>query len=107
MKHIRLYLFATLFTLALGVSQAMAHTALCNCFDNGDDTVTCEGGFSDGSSAAGVAVTVVDAGGAELMKGAMDANSQYTFKKPDGKYTVKFTAGEGHEVAVQSDKIVQ
>ena len=107
MKHIRLFLLAAMLTLALGVSQALAHTALCNCFDNGDGTVTCEGGFSDGSSAAGVAVSIVDAGGAELMKGAMDANSQYTFKKPDGQFTVKFTAGEGHEVAVPSDKIVQ
>ncbi|NDY55657.1 hypothetical protein G3N56_02735 [Desulfovibrio sulfodismutans] len=107
MKHIRIYLIAAMFTLALGVSQAMAHTALCNCFDNGDGTITCEGGFSDGSSAAGVSVFVLDAGGAEVLKGTMDPNSQYTFKKPDGKYTVKFSAGEGHEVMVPSDKIVQ
>ncbi|MBK1637032.1 hypothetical protein CKO19_14985, partial [Rhodovulum adriaticum] len=31
---------------------AQAHTPLCACYDNGDGTVLCEGGFSDGSSAA-------------------------------------------------------
>jgi type 1 fimbria pilin len=107
MKHLRILFAAAILTVAFGASQALAHTALCNCFDNGDATVTCEGGFSDGSSASGVAVVVLDAGGAEVMKGTMDANSQYTFKKPDGKYVVKFTAGEGHEVMVPSDKIVQ
>jgi type 1 fimbria pilin len=107
MKHLRILFVAALLTLALAATQAMAHTALCNCFDNGDGTITCEGGFSDGSSASGVAVSVLDAGGAETLKGTMDANSQYTFKKPDGKYTVKFSAGEGHEVLVPSDKIVQ
>ncbi len=107
MKQVKILVVASILTLVLSAGQAMAHTALCNCFDNGDGTVTCEGGFSDGSSAAGVSVTILDAGGAELMKGTMDANSQYTFKKPEGKYTVKFVAGEGHEVAVPSDKIVQ
>jgi type 1 fimbria pilin len=107
MKHVKVLAIVAALTFVLAAAQAMAHTALCNCFDNGDGSVTCEGGFSDGSSAAGVAVMVLDAGGAELLKGTMDANSQYTFKKPDGKYTVKFFAGEGHEVLVPSDKIVQ
>jgi hypothetical protein len=39
---------------SLIVAQVWAHTPLCSCYDNGDGTVTCEGGFSDGSSAAGV-----------------------------------------------------
>ena len=30
---------------------ALAHTPLCSCYDNGDGSVECEGGFSDGSSA--------------------------------------------------------
>ncbi len=107
MKHVKVLATVAVLTLILAAGQAMAHTPLCNCFDNGDGTVTCEGGFSDGSSAAGVSMTILDAGGAEKMKGTMDANSQYTFKKPDGKYTVRFFAGEGHEVLVPSDKIVQ
>jgi hypothetical protein len=39
-------------------AQALAHTPLCSCYDNGDGTVTCEGGFSDGSSASGVQMRV-------------------------------------------------
>lgn len=26
------------------VTYAFAHTPICNCFDNGDGTITCEGG---------------------------------------------------------------
>ena len=50
----RRMLFGTLLLIsALAARFALAHSAVCSCFDNGDDTITCEGGFSDGSSAAG------------------------------------------------------
>ena len=39
--------------LALAAA-AYAHNAICDCFDNGDETITCEGGFSDGAKAVGV-----------------------------------------------------
>lgn len=86
-------------------SLAMAHTPLCNCMDEGDGTVLCEGGFSDGSSASGVQMSVVDAGGKVLASGKMDKNSEFTFKKPAGVYTVKFDAGEGHRIDIPSAKI--
>ena len=47
-----------LFTLAVLASSAFAHSAIMNCFDNADGTVTCEGGFSDGSSSSGVAFVI-------------------------------------------------
>ena len=50
---------AVLLSLGFGAG-AQAHTPLFDCFDNGDDTLTCEGGFSDGSSAAGVSIRVLD-----------------------------------------------
>ena len=93
--------------LALMAGTAMAHTPLCNCFDNGDDTVTCEGGFSDGSSAAGVEMSVLDSSGKPILSGKMNEDSEYTFDKPSGKYSVRFFAGEGHEVMVSSDNIVE
>lgn len=86
---------------------AMAHTPLCTCYQNGDGTVTCEGGFSDGSSAAGVAMRVKDAAGKELLSGAMNDGSEFTFKKPAGDYQVEFDAGEGHKVVVQGKSIVE
>jgi hypothetical protein len=96
--------------LALGLlaaGPASAHTPLCSCFDNGDGSITCEGGFSDGSSSAGVQMRVQDAGGKVLVKGKMDADSEFTFDKPAGPYTVIFDAGEGHVVEVDGKDIVE
>lgn len=86
---------------------ASAHSALCSCFDNGDGTVTCEGGFSDGSSAAGVRVFVRDAADATVARGKMDANGEFTFDKPQGDYTVIFDAGPGHQVEINGNAIVE
>lgn len=84
---------------------ALAHTPLCSCYDNGDGTVECEGGFSDGSSAAGVKMNVMDASGKVVIQGKMDKNSAFSFKKPAGNYSVLFDAGEGHRITISSQKI--
>jgi hypothetical protein len=47
--------------------SAMAHTPLCSCYDNGDGTITCEGGFSDGSSASGLRIRIENKGGGVLL----------------------------------------
>ena len=91
----------------LAPMPASAHSALCSCFDNGDGTVTCEGGFSDGSSAAGVRVFVRDAADETVARGKMDANGEFSFDKPRGDYTVIFDAGPGHQVEIESDSIVE
>lgn len=96
------------FVLALllcGAVQALAHTPLCSCWDNGDGTITCEGGFSDGSSAAGVAMRVLDASGKEIESGKMSQTSEFTFKKPAGDYKVSFEAGEGHQIEIPGSEI--
>ncbi|WP_020587098.1 hypothetical protein [Desulfobacter curvatus] len=84
-----------------------AHTPLCSCYDNGDGTVTCEGGFSDGSSAAGVQMRVEDGAGKVLIQGKMDDDSEFTFDKPAGDYKVQFYAGEGHEITVDGKEITE
>ncbi|WP_321491708.1 hypothetical protein [uncultured Desulfobacter sp.] len=86
---------------------AQAHTPLCSCYDNGDGSVTCEGGFSDGSSAAGVEIRVEDGAGKVLISGKMDDDSEFTFKKPAGDYKVQFDAGEGHKITVEGKEITQ
>lgn len=96
----------TLAVLALAAT-AFAHTPLCDCFDNGDGTVSCEGGFSDGSSASGVKMYVKDGSGKVLQEGAMNADSEFNFKKPEGSYTVLFDAGEGHKVEINGADIVE
>lgn len=96
--------------LAMGLifaGQALAHTPLCSCYDNGDGSVTCEGGFSDGGSASGVEMRVEDPAGVVLLKGKMDADSEFTFKKPSGDYKVMFDAGEGHRIEIQGKDIVE
>jgi hypothetical protein len=87
--------------------QASAHTPLCSCYDNGDGTVTCEGGFSDGSSASGVRMRVEDGKGGVLIQGKMDQDSEFTFDKPAGAYKVVFDGGEGHAVEVDGKEIVE
>lgn len=89
----------------LTTGTAFAHTPLCSCYANGDGTGTCEGGFSDGSSAAGVSMTVKDADGKVIESGKMDKFGEFSFKVPTGDYSVTFDAGPGHVVEVDGEDI--
>lgn len=93
--------------MALGSLSAFAHTPLCACYDMGDGTVLCEGGFSDGSSASGVGIRVVDSDGNPLLEGEMSEDSEFEFDKPDGDYTVVFDAGPGHAIEIDGKDIVE
>lgn len=95
------------FIAALSVCNVFAHTPLCSCYDNGDGTILCEGGFSDGSSASGVSVKVVDSNGNAVLEGSMSENSEFEFKKPKGAYKVIFDAGPGHIVEIDGKDIVE
>ena len=106
MRKTTIGLIVLVFGLFLA-GPALAHTPLCSCYDNGDGTVTCEGGFSDGSSASGVQVRVEDKSGKVLIKGKMDEDSEYTFDKPSVAYKVVFDAGEGHLVEVDGKEIAE
>ncbi|MDL2259554.1 hypothetical protein LJB99_01575 [Deltaproteobacteria bacterium OttesenSCG-928-K17] len=103
-KHLGLL---TLGAVLLIPSVALAHSPICDCMDNGDNTITCEGGFSDGSSAAGVRMVVLDGSGQELMAGKMSQDSEYTFDKPKGDYKVVFDAGDGHSIEIDGKNIVE
>ena len=84
---------------------AVAHSPICNCYDNGDDTITCEGGFSDGASAAGVSIRIVDDRDRVLLDGVMADDSTYTFDRPSEEFHVIFDAGQSHIVTIFSDDI--
>jgi hypothetical protein len=107
MKKALLSLAVTLGLAVFLASPLYAHTPLCSCSDEGDGTILCEGGFSDGSSAAGVKMTVVDASGKTLVEGKMNEDSEFQFKKPAGAFTVIFDAGPGHAVKVPSSEITE
>ena len=59
MKNL-LFILAVAALLGAQASPAAAHSALLNCFDNADGTFTCQGGYSDGSSATGIRIVVRD-----------------------------------------------
>jgi hypothetical protein len=107
MKRFFFYALGILAVMLFSFTAASAHTPLCSCYDNGDGTITCEGGFSDGSSAAGVDMTVQDKSGTVLQKGKMDEDSSFTFKKPGESYKVIFDAGPGHAVEVDGEDITE
>lgn len=92
--------------LAFAISSMFGHTALMSCFDNGDKTITCEGGFSDGSSAYGVKFRV-EQDGKVLVEDKFNEDSEVTFDKPEGDYTATFDGGEGHSVVVKSQDIAE
>jgi hypothetical protein len=67
--------------------------------------VTCEGGFSDGASASGVSIRVVDARDRVLIDGKMDDAGSFSFTKPDEEFHVVFDAGDSHIVTIFGDDI--
>lgn len=90
---------------ATGAMLVHAHNAICSCFDNGDDTITCEGGFSDGGKAVGVPLRVFDQSGKVLLEGKMSDASEYKFARPKVPFRVEFDAGEGHVVKIDGRDI--
>ena len=99
--------WASLPLLTLAATAVYAHNAICDCFDNGDETITCEGGFSDGGKAVGVPVHVFDQSGKVLIDGKMSDKSDFTFPKPKVDYRVQFDAGQGHVVTIDGRDIEQ
>lgn len=97
-------LAATLLCL-LCPPAALAHNPICNCYAEPDNQVLCEGGFSDGASAEGVEIRVLDDRERVLLEGKMDADSVFVFDRPDVFFHVVFDAGDSHEVVVYEDEI--
>ena len=87
------------------IANLYAHSALLNCFDNADGTFTCEGGFSDGSSAQGINIIIKDKNGNILQKATLDSYSEVVLTKPQGDFTVLFDGGPGHSVEIPGSSI--
>jgi len=93
--------------LAASCTSAWAHSALLNCYDNADGTFTCQGGYSDGSSATGIRIVVRDSSGTILQEARLDSNSEVVLQRPQGDFTVLFDGGSGHSVEVDGRSLVQ
>ncbi len=94
-----------LLLLTVTTRFAYAHSPICDCYDNGDDTITCEGGFSDGGTAAGIPLRILDGTGKILIDGAMTERSEFTFAKPQVNFSVEFDGGDGHVVKIDGRDI--
>ena len=86
---------------------AYGHSPICNCYNEGKDDIkiVCEGGFSDGGSAEGVAIRVLDDRERILINDVMNKDSTFTFIKPDADFHVVFDAGPSHQVVIYMDDI--
>ena len=91
--------------LGVGARQLFAHSAICNCYANEDRSITCEGGFSDGSSAKGLPIRVLDLRDRVLIDGKLDDKSTFSFPRPTQDFRVVLDAGGGHVVTVESEDI--
>ena len=99
--------------LVLGAALLFAHAPMLYCYDNGDGTFTCEGGFSDSSSAAGTEIRIEnpkekDAKKKVILKTKLDKKGEITIKYADIKvkdFLIIFDAGPGHVVKVKSSEI--
>jgi hypothetical protein len=99
-------MYKKILLLGLLVCSAQAHTAIMTCFDNADDSITCEGGFSNGSSGSGVNMYIKQ-NGQKIIDGVMNEDSEFSFKKPKGDYEVYFDAGQGHIVVINGKDIIE
>ncbi|MBI9080086.1 MAG: hypothetical protein JEY79_10155 [Pseudodesulfovibrio sp.] len=103
----KMMIVLTLAAMVAFAGQAFAHSPLMSCFDNGDGTITCEGGFSDGSSASGVKMHIQDGEGTSILETKMNEDSECSFAKPASAYVVIFDSGEGHTVELNGADIVE
>lgn len=106
MKKLIAMAVAAVMMTALIAGAAFAHTPLFACWDNGDGTLSCEAGFSDGSSASKMPVKVLDKDENVVYECKLDANGEATFDKPElNSYTVMFDGGPGHSIKIPSKDI--
>jgi len=85
-------------------SAAWAHHPIAECKQLAEQMIECEGGFSDGSKAAGVSLEVIGYDNKVLITDKLDKDSKLRFKRPDVDFYVLFDAGPGHIVEIdQSD----
>jgi len=99
--------------LVLGAAFLFAHSVIFNCYDNGDGTFLCQGGFSNGSSAEGVEIRIEnpkekDPKKKVILQTKLDKNGEAIIKYADIKikgFLIIFDAGDGHVVKLKSTQI--
>ncbi|GJM13184.1 MAG: hypothetical protein DHS20C12_15870 [Pseudohongiella sp.] len=90
---------------SLFLNVVYAHNAICSCYYEADEMVLCEGGFSDGSSAEGVDIRVLDDRERVLLTGKINEEQIFTFKLPSEFFHVVMDAGDNHQIVIYQDEI--
>lgn len=104
MKRIFIVLWVSVVALLAPCAAAWAHAPVFDCYIE-QDKVHCEAGFSDGSSAAGKNIQVLDARNRVLLESILDKAGVYVFKPPVTEYHVIFFGGGDHQVTLYSSSI--
>lgn len=104
-KRIVITALVAIMTVLLLAGTALAHTVFFQCWNNGDGTLSCEGGYTDGSTAAGATVNVTDDSGTLLFSGKLDNSGELRFNKPSGDFSVTLEGGPGHTVTISAKDI--
>jgi len=91
-------LLAGLIALLLVTGPAFGHTLFMNLTDNEDGTVSVEGMFSTGATAANLPLYLMDENEKQISKIKLDENGEAEFIIPDQPYTVFLDGGPGHTV---------
>ena len=81
-------------------AELQAHSPRFDCYVEADQQIFCEGGFSDGSSARGVAISILNYEEQMLWSGKLDTKSQIRFKRPEGRFYLRFEGGSGHTLEI-------
>ena len=92
------------FTLTVAAQQAHAHAPIFNCASAGSK-IRCEAGYSDGSSAAGRTIAVLDVNHKLLSEGKVGADGKFEFDRPTGDFHVAFDGGQYHQITLYSRDI--
>lgn len=85
---------------------SQAHTAIMECFDEGDGYITCSGGFSNGASAEGVEFRI-EQNGVVVMQTKMDEEGEISFEKPVSDFIMILDGGEGHVVDIDGRDVAE
>ena len=104
MKKTVLLFLAALMALFFVTGTAFCHTLFMNLTDNEDGTVSVEGMFSTGATAANLPLYLLDENEKQILKMKLDENGEAEFTIPDQPYTVFLDGGPGHTVRQDGPK---
>jgi len=91
--------FIPLVFLVLMQVSLFGHSLVLNVFDNEDDTISIEGAFNTGESAAGALVRIEVIGSGEILfKRRLSDDEDITIKIPQVPYNIVLDGGPGHSV---------